>query len=223
MAKKKKAGGKKRKFTKAMKDAFVIRMKKARSAGKPKRGKMKKQSTKSAVKKSNRKTTVKREVPLARKRRSSKKGGTTKKGRRRSRSAKSFGLKGKGIVGNVKNAAVAVAGGIVAGMAANKLPIPNPLLKAASPLIMGLALMATVGRKNQLVAQMATGMMVMGGVATIRAQFPNVPLLAGEDEIVITPDMLGYTPTDDLLRGVEEFDGVEEFEGDEAFVTAANL
>ena len=90
---------------------------------------------------------------------------------------------GKGIMGPVSEALIAVAGGVIAGVVANKVPIKNDKLKAAAPIIAG-AGVAFMGikKRNPLIRQLGTGMMVLGAVALTRKMLPNVPLLAGEDE-----------------------------------------
>ena len=158
---------------------------------------------------------------MSKKRKSSGGGGVQKKrGRRRG-----FGGGSKGqLISSVKEAAVAIGGGLVAGMVANKLPIQNAKLKAISPALAGAAMLLTIGRKNPLVRQLATGMLVLGGVSAIRSAFPNVPLLAGEEEIALNPEMLGYNGYNQLEYGSEPIYGSEQIGmGEEGFVTAANM
>jgi hypothetical protein len=139
-----------------------------------------------------RKKHIKKEVPtMARKRKSGKSVTSHKTARRRRSSGGIGGKKGKAL-NIIKDMALAVGGGVIAGIAANKLPIPNPKMKAAAPFVAGLALAMTIGRKNELAHHFATGMMVLGGVALVRAFAPNVPLLAGEEELSVMPSMLGY-------------------------------
>ncbi|MDD5688612.1 MAG: hypothetical protein PHE88_12360 [Elusimicrobia bacterium] len=218
---------KKRKWTQAERDAFARRMKKARGGTKTKRRK----------KKVMKKSTFTKEFPKVRKR-SKRKGvpAMAKKNRRRSlaksskksyrRTRKAGGGMGKaGVINMVKDAAVAIGGGLAAGMISNKLPIPQPMLKALSPALAGILLALTIGKRNKLVQQLATGMVVMGGVAAIRAQFPNVPLLAGEERVVVSPDLVGIEYDNDGnaidYTGVEEI-GVDEI-GSEEYSTAADI
>lgn len=128
-----------------------------------------------------------------------------------------------GVAGALKHAAIAIGGGLIAGIVANKLPIPDARLKAISPAIAGAALIATIGRKNPIAAEIGTGMMVLGGVSAIRALLPNVPLLAGEEEIVVDPALLGYSPMEENLYGVEDFGGVDIGDEDGVYVSPANL
>jgi hypothetical protein len=214
------AKAKKRKTTRwtaAKKKAFARRMKAARAA----------KSGKSASKPRRRKKTKSTSntgVSMARKRRKSVARSSSRKrgGHRGFRMGGGGGSMKSAIMNSVKEAGVAIGGGIVAGVIANKLPISSPLIKAASPVVAGAVLMGTIGRKNKLAAQMAVGMMVLGGVAVIRSKFPQIPLLAGEEEIEYNtaPPELGYYPDDDVM-GVEELVGVEEIGAD--FATAADI
>lgn len=232
-----------RKMTAAEKKAFANRMKRARAAkakGKTTKKKTrrktsaKKSTAKKTVRKTTRRKSVKRKkevAPMAKRRSRKKSSGSKKRSSRRRGGGGLF--KGGNVMNSIKEAAIAVGGGIVAGMVANKVPIPNPILKASSPAILGAALLATVGKKNKIVGQMATGMMVLGGVAAIRAAFPNVPLLAGEEEIMVTPDMLGYDGddgydyTDDMPMSGPVDLGVNDISDmlgeNEMFLTSANM
>lgn len=98
----------------------------------------------------------------------------------------------------VKNTGVAIAGGLIAGVLANKLPLPDPRMKAAAPAIAGLLLAMTIGRKNALAGQLAMGMLSIGGVSLIRTLAPGVPLLAGEGDDSESPELLGYNPIQEL-------------------------
>ncbi len=220
---------KKKKWTAAEKAAFAKRMKAARK-------KTAKKTTKRKTKKSTpKKTTAKKQykrkgVPkMAKKKAKSGKSSGGKKSYRRSRKG-GGGLGRAGVVGMVKNALVAIGGGLVAGAVSNKLPIQQPLIKALSPAAAGILLILTIGKRNPLAMQLATGMLVIGGVSAIRAQFPNVPLLAGEEAVTISPDLLGQGDYDELpdYTGVEDI-GVEDigFNGDEIseeeYETAASI
>lgn len=91
----------------------------------------------------------------------------------------------------VKEAGVAIGGGVAAGMLSNKLPIANPQIKALAPAAAGILLASTIGKRNRLVRQVAFGMVTLSGVAFVRQQFPQVPLLAGEEELYYLPEMTG--------------------------------
>jgi hypothetical protein len=130
------------------------------------------------------------------------------KRRKKTRSSSSFGKKAKrtysrakralgkysGTMAVVKDAAIAVGGGLAAGVLANKLPISDPRIKAAAPIAAGIALAATLGRKNKMAQGFATGMVVLGAVAMLKQLAPNVPMLAGEEEMMYVPQ-IPYSPS----------------------------
>lgn len=130
--------------------------------------------------------------------RKSSEGGTSH--RRRGRFRHGFGGgKAGGVMNIIKNTGVAIAGGLFAGVLANKLPLPDPRMKAAAPALAGLLLAMTIGRKNALAGQLAMGMLSIGGVSLIRTLAPGVPLLAGEDDDEsANPELLGYNPIQEL-------------------------
>lgn len=203
---------KKRKWTQAMKDAFARRMKRARNAKKggattkKKRKPVAKKSKVSASRPAKKKVIRKGATTMAKKKISSSSGDAKKTRRRR----RSFGSGGGGVMKHVQGAAIAIGGGVVSSMIANKLPIPNPIAKAAVPLAIGAGLIMTIGKKKPMVSQMATGMMVLGGLAMIRAAAPNIPLLAGEEEVVVTPEMLGYNDEDISGYNDEDISGYDD-------------
>lgn len=103
--------------------------------------------------------------------------------RRHSSGMSGGGSKMKGIMGPVSEALIAVAGGVIAGVVANKVPIKNEKLKAAAPILAGLGVsFMGIKKRNPLIRNLGTGMMVLGAVALTRKMLPSVPLLAGEDE-----------------------------------------
>lgn len=208
----KKAVKKKRKDVEGKKDAPKKRATKKRAS--PKRKAVRRVAEKTNTPK------TKRGMAMKQKRKSRKAVNPPKSSRRRARRG-GGGLGNKfrmgGVVDGAKEAAVAIGGGILAGVVANKLPIQNPLLKTLSPVIAGAAMLGISRGRNKLLAQMGIGMMVLGGVATIKAKFPQVPMLAGEEEYM--PQQLGYYPDDDL--GVEEIAGPMEIAG--SFATAADI
>lgn len=145
---------------------------------------------------------------MTKKRSTSKKGGGATH-RKPVRHHRFGGMSGSGAKGNVmhhlQDAAIAIGGGVVASAIANKLPIQNVLGKAALPAAAGLALLATQGRKNHTAAVVGTGMLFVGALALVRAQFPAVPLLAGEEEAVVGP--MGYDQLE--YQGAEDISGVD--------------
>lgn len=104
------------------------------------------------------------------------------------------GIKGKakGLIPVVKDVALAVAGGVAAGAIANKLPIADNRLKAAAPVVAGILLAGVMGKKNAMFREVGTGMAVIGAIGLIKQLMPNVPVLAGEDQVYIIPDNSGY-------------------------------
>ncbi len=220
---------KKKKWTAAERKAFANKMKRARAKkGGTKTKRHKKTMKKTTVRKtvSKVKRSKRKGVPAMARRKHHRRNSarSAKKSYRRTRKV-GGGMGKAGVINMVKNAAVAIGGGLVAGAVSNKLPIQQPLLKALSPALAGILLALTLGKKNEIVRQLATGMVVMGGVAAIRAQFPNVPLLAGEESVTIGPDLLGQDEYDELPdysnMGVNEI-GVDEIAGEE-YMTAANI
>lgn len=172
LAKKRKSGGKttKRKTTKRRATA-------KKKAATPK----KKTTTRKTVAK---RKTVKRGTSMAKK----KSGGSSvkRKARRAAGKARNF-LRKSGAKGILMDAGTAVAGGIAAGFIANKLPIADPRIKSAAPIIGGLALAMTLGKKNPIAKGIGTGMVVLGAVSIIKQMAPQVPMLAGESDYQLPP------------------------------------
>lgn len=166
----------------------------AKLAAKRSGRKVKKSAPKKAARKTAKRKTVKKGIPIMAKRRKARSGGGFKRKARRavSRARGLFG-KSSGAMSVVKDAALAVGGGIAAGVLANKLPIADPRLKAAAPIAAGIMLAATLGRKNDMAKGFATGMVVLGAVALLKQLAPNVPMLAGEQEMMYVPQ-LPYNP-----------------------------
>ena len=121
------------------------------------------------------KTTKKRSpVKMAKRKSSAKKKGSSK-ARKVARRARGF--LGKSGVGNmVQDAALAVAGGIAAGFLANKVPVADPRIKAALPIVAGLGLSMTIGKKNKLAEGIAKGMVILGTVAVVKQFAPYIPI-----------------------------------------------
>lgn len=171
---------------------------KGRKALAAKRGKRKPAKRKTAVKTARktvkRKTATKGLPIMAKRRKKARSGGGFKaKARRAVGRARGFFGRSSGPMQVVKDAALAVGGGIAAGVIANKLPIADPRLKAAAPIAAGIALAATLGRKNDMAKGFATGMIVLGAVALLKQIAPNVPMLAGEQEMMYVPQ-IPYNP-----------------------------
>jgi hypothetical protein len=220
MAKAKKAV-KKRKASKAQLAALARGRRKAaanRKTASPKKTKPRKKS-------SSRVLTIKENKPMAR-RKSSKAVAKTTTRRKSSGRANFLKGKAKGMIPIMKDVAVAVGGGVAGGVLANKLPIANPKLKAAIPLVAGIVLAATLGQKKRSMHELGTGMAVIGAIALLRQFAPNIPMLAGEDDVFIAPpgyggDMmrLGYDDDDNGQMG----DMFNLGDDQEEYISAANL
>lgn len=176
--------------------------KKTRSKAKPKS----RTSTKRAKPKTRRKTTTSRKKAKPRttaktkttKKRSST-GGTmarrkkTKKSTTRRKTSRPK-AKLKDVITNV---VTMLGGGVAASVAANKMPVGNNKTRALIPLGIGaIAVMLGAKKKKAAAVSLGTGMMLVGGLSAIRANFPSVPLLAGEDSDVL--ELMGEM---DLVRG----------------------
>lgn len=175
---------KKRKASTAQLKALAKGRKKA-AANRKKAAPKKKTVTKKkkvAVKKS---VPARKEKPMATKKRKS----TPETKKRRKSSVRSgFGGKMKGVMPMVKDVGLAIAGGIGAGVLANKLPVANPKVKAAIPLVAGILLSTVIGKNKPIFREIGTGMAVLGGLALLRQFAPNVPMLAGEEDVVLLPE-----------------------------------
>lgn len=136
------------------------------------------------------------------------------------------GIKGKakGMIPVVKDVALAVAGGVAAGAIANKLPIADNRLKAAAPVVAGILLAGVMGKKNAMFREVGTGMAVIGAIGLIKQLMPNVPVLAGEDQVYIIPDNAGYAG-DMMQLGYDdqEFMGEMTQLGNEEYLSPASM
>lgn len=131
---------------------------------------------------------------------------TTTKKRSVKRTFKGIGGRAKGMVPMIKDVGIAVAGGVGANVLVNKLPIANPKMKAALPLVAGLLVSSVLGKKKPMFREIGHGMAVVGAIALLKQFAPNVPMLAGEDEMVYLPEgyagdmlQLGYDEDPDLM------------------------
>lgn len=97
----------------------------------------------------------------------------------------------------LKNAGLAIAGGIGAGFLANKLPITDKRVKSALPIVAGIVLSGTLGSKNKMVKGVAEGMVILGAVSLFKQLAPNVPFLAGDTQYYI-PAGIPYNPQQQL-------------------------
>jgi len=124
---------------------------------------------------------------MAKKKRSS---ATTTKKRSVKSAVRSMGGRAKGLVPMVKDVGIAVAGGVGANVLVNKLPITNPKVKAALPLVAGLLVSSVLGKKKPMFKEIGHGMAVIGAIALLKQFAPNIPMLAGEEETYYIPQ--GY-------------------------------
>lgn len=139
----------------------------------------------------------------------------------------------------VTNAAIGLGGAIGAGIASNMLPIPQPAIKAALPLGLGLAVALSPLGKGKGAQAFAMGAMIMGGIALTKNFAPQIPFIAGEDEMIDYVDreneqarMLGYEDDEGLYEddelGGEPFtmggepEDIDELEG-ETFLSTADM
>lgn len=196
-----------RKKRKVMSAAQKKALAKGRAALKAKRSKTasKRKPAKKAVRTIARTITKSKGATMAkRKARKSTSGSVKGRARRTITRARGFLGKHSGAVEVVKNSALAVGGGIAAGVLANKLPITDARIKAAAPIAAGILLAATLGKKNQMINGFATGMVVLGGVALLKQLAPNVPMLAGEQEMVYIPNYPDNYGGEMLQLGLDE-------------------
>ena len=131
---------------------------------------------------------------------------TTTKKRSVKSTFKGIGGRAKGMVPMIKDVGIAVAVGVGANVLVNKLPIANPKVKAALPLVAGLLVSSVLGKKKPMFREIGHGMAVIGAIALLKQFAPNVPMLAGEDEMVYLPEgyagdmlQLGYDEDPDLM------------------------
>lgn len=189
--KKKAAGKKKRKASPAQKAALA----RGRAAlAKKRKPSTKKASTRKKAKPVNKQVLIiqptQEKKVMARKKAGGSSSGSTQKGK--SKRFAGVAGKAKGMIPVVKEVAAAVAGGVVAGAVANKLPIADNRIKAALPVVAGILLAGTIGKKNSMMRELGAGMAVIGSIGLIKQLMPNVPVLAGEDEVYVIPDANGY-------------------------------
>lgn len=86
-----------------------------------------------------------------------------------------------GLYETVMDTGKLIIGGVGSAMLVNKLPIQNPIIKSATPIVAGAILAGTIGKKQPVVRCIATGMMTIGLISVFRKLAPNVPFLAGEN------------------------------------------
>lgn len=217
---------KKRTMSPAQKRALA----KGRAALKRKRAGTKKRKS-PARKKTTARKTVRKRTTVRKKgnptmaKRKKRRGGFRRKARRTYKRARGFLSKQGDVMNILRDAALAVGGGVAAGIVSNQLPLPDPRLKSAAPIVAGVILATTIGRKNELVRGVANGMVVLGAVSLAKQLMPNIPMIAGEDDLLYLPDedetaLLGYDEMDP--DELEELTG-ESVELGTSYVSPADL
>lgn len=110
----------------------------------------------------------------------------------------------KGMQDTLMKGGGVVAGAVGAGVMANYVPIKDPRIKAIMPIVAGLLLSNVKMFKGKMGQAMTLGMVAAGGLAIVKQFAPQVPVLAGEADLVdyLTPEeqeaaMLGYYPEDE--------------------------
>lgn len=83
------------------------------------------------------------------------------------------------IGGMLKSTAGILAGAIGGSFAASKIPV-DAKLKAAIPLVAGLALNMTKLGKSEIARNMGLGLIAIGGLSLIKTFAPQIPLLTGD-------------------------------------------
>lgn len=149
---------------------------------------------------------------------------TAKKSVRRRRSNGAGKQKAMTVLTNV---ALAIGGALGASMLVAKVPVKDPRIKALIPL--GLGVFGAMKAKKAMMRSAALGIAFSGGMGLVKTQFPNIPMLAGEDETYL-PDgyqenaMLGvgdndYTD-DDIdsmldsdMSGMQTYAGMQSYAG----------
>jgi len=157
------------------KQAAMKKASKKKAAPKKKKAAPKKK--KAAPKKSTKKKSVKKSKSggskMAKKKKAPKKSGSKKRKNPFSK---------KNALTVAKNGALAIGGAVAGGMAANAIPVKDPRIKAAIPLILGVLLGSSKFGKTQMMQNVATGLVVAGGMSMVRVLAPQLPFLAGEGE-----------------------------------------
>jgi len=102
-------------------------------------------------------------------------------------------IRDAGTGGMLRSAGLALAGGIASGFLVNKFPVKDARIKAALPIIGGIVLSGTLGKRNKMVKGVAEGMVLLGAVSLFKQLAPGVPFLAGEQQYYI-PAGIPYIP-----------------------------
>jgi len=122
--------------------------------------------------------------------------------------------------------AAAAGGGVLSGILADKIPMPNPKFKPLIPIAGGLLLGSTAMGKGKIAKSVAVGMVAAGALAFAKNTL-NLPVLAGDgenyeyygdDDDLIDyddSDLMGYDVEDDedLEGDYNEYGDYNEFSG----------
>lgn len=125
--------------------------------------------------------------------------------------------------------AAAAGGGVLSGILADKIPMPNPKMKPLIPIAGGLLLGSTAMGKGKIGKAVAIGMVAAGALAFAKNSL-NLPVLAGDgenyeyyggdDELIDydDADLMGYDvddddDDDDLDGDYSEYGDYDEFSG----------
>jgi hypothetical protein len=125
---------------------------------------------------------------------------TRKTSRRRSRGRYMSGMggsKAKKVQNMLMSTAVSTASAIGGTMLIAKIPVQNPKIKSALPLVAGLLLgVMAKGKHAGLMNQAASGLLIAGGLSVVK-QFAPQFTLAGENEMYHQSSLMGINT--DLL------------------------
>ena len=117
-------------------------------------------------------------------------------------------------VGEMAMSSLSVLGGAIGGaVISNVVPIPDPRIKAAISIALGLFLGSSNLIKGNIGRMVALGMVAGGGLSFARRALPNVPMIAGEDDQLLLGT--NYTMGDTDLEGLtDDLEGENEMEGE---------
>lgn len=124
----------------------------------------------------------------------------------------------KGITDKIMEAGAVAGGAIGAGLAANQIPVGDPRMKAAAVMAIGVFLSTLKPMRGKMAQMLSMGIVSAGALSLFKQFAPNLPLLAGENDMYYLPDsdenaMLGaYDDTDpDEYLGQNAYNEDDEF------------
>lgn len=127
-------------------------------------------------------------------------GGIVNKKKNYGKRAGSF-IRKAGAMEALKQASLAIVGGIASSMVINRIPIGDDRIKSIIPIAGGLLMAGTIGQENETLSGLANGMMVIGTISLFKKLAPNVPMLAGERIYYLPADTRGYIPDYSGMEG----------------------